>query len=380
MEEANGVFLMPCAINGLKLKFIYDTGASTVSLSMAEAIFMLKNGYLNGEDIIGTQYFQIADGNLKEGTRINLRYIEIGNLKIKNVEASIVHNLDAPLLLGQTALSRLGKIEFDYSNNTLTIIDVAHETSNQNSEYSTKNDVVYNDKLKNEISIKEETIVFISTPKDINELLYNHFKASGQEKLMAAQSFYIKAKVSQMGMDLPMEMKIKKPEKFYISIDLQGQKIIQAFDGVKGWMINPMVGAEPVELAGDQLAQARQQVDMEGELYNFEAKGHTAELAGKVNVDGKEMYRIKLTTKDGTTKDYFIDTKTNLVSKVKSKVSAQGQTVDVEQIMSDYKTIEGITMSMKIESKSPMGTAVILMEEVKINEPIDDSIFKQPAK
>ncbi len=224
------------------------------------------------------------------------------------------------------------------------------------------------------------TLANVASAQSLTEVLDMYFKASGQEKLIAAQSFYIKAKVSQMGMELPMEMKIKKPEKFYISIDLQGQKIIQAFDGEKGWMINPMVGAEPVELAGDQLAQARQQVDMEGELYNFEAKGHTAELAGKVNVDGKEMYRIKLTTKDGTTKDYFIDTKTNLVSKVKSKVSGQGQTVDVEQIMSDYKTIEGITMSMKIESKSPMGTAVILMEEVKINMPFDDSVFKQPVK
>ncbi|HCE56675.1 MAG TPA: hypothetical protein DER09_02485 [Prolixibacteraceae bacterium] len=228
------------------------------------------------------------------------------------------------------------------------------------------------------------TVVFafanVANAQSLNEVLDMHFKASGQEKLMAAQSFYVKAKISQMGMDLPMEMKIKKPEKFIMTIDLQGQKIIQAFDGEKGWMINPMVGADPVELAGEQLAQARQQVDMEGELFNYEAKGHTAELAGKVNVDGKEMYRIKLTTKDGVTKDYFIDAATNLVSKVKSKVSAQGQTVDVEQILSDYKTIDGITMAMKIEQKSPMGSAVIIIEEVKMNETFDDSVFKQPVK
>ena len=228
------------------------------------------------------------------------------------------------------------------------------------------------------------TVVFafanVANAQSLNEVLDMHFKASGQDKLMAAQSFYIKAKVSQMGMEMPMEMKIKKPEKFIVSIDLQGQKIVTAFDGEKGWMINPMMGTEPQELAGDQLAQARQQVDMEGELFNYEAKGHSAELAGKVNVDGKEMYRIILTTKDGNTKDYFIDVATNLVSKVKSKVSAQGQTVDVEQVMSDYKTIDGITMAMKIESKTPMGNAVILMEEVKMNEKFDDSVFKQPVK
>jgi outer membrane lipoprotein-sorting protein len=156
--------------------------------------------------------------------------------------------------------------------------------------------------------------------------------------------------------------------------------MVQAFDGEKGWMIIPMMSPDPQVLAGDQLAQASEQANMEGELYNYEKKGSTAEMGGKVNVEGKDMYRIKLTDKNGNLKDYFIDANTYLVSRVKAKVSAQGQTVDVEQIMGDYKTIDGITIAMKIESKSPMGTAVITMEEVKFNEKFDDAIFKQPAK
>lgn len=220
----------------------------------------------------------------------------------------------------------------------------------------------------------------VSQAQSLSEVLDKHFKAAGQEKLLAVQSFYIKAKVSQMGMEMPMEMKIKKPDMFIVSIEMQGQKMIQAFDGQKGWMVAPWVSADPQELSGDQLAQAKSQADMEGELYNYEKKGSTAELMGKVNVDGKEMFRIKLTDKNGNLKDYFIDANTYMVSKVKSKVSAQGQTVDVEQIMSENKTIDGITMPMKIESKSPMGTALILMEEVKFNEKFDDAIFKQPTK
>jgi hypothetical protein len=220
----------------------------------------------------------------------------------------------------------------------------------------------------------------VSQAQTLNEVLDKHFKAVGQEKLLAIQSFYIKAKVSQMGMEMPMEMKIKKPDMFFVSIEMQGQKMIQAFDGQKGWMIAPWVSSDPQELSGEQLTQAKGQADMEGELYNYEKKGSTAELMGKVNVDGKEMYRIKLTDKNGNLKDYFIDANTYLVSKVKSKVSAQGQTVEVEQLMSDNKTIDGITMAMKIESKSPMGSALILMEDVKFNEKFDDAIFKQPAK
>ncbi len=220
----------------------------------------------------------------------------------------------------------------------------------------------------------------VAQAQSVNEVLEKHFKAVGQEKLVDVNSFYIKAKVSQMGMELPMEMKIKKPDMFITNIDIQGQEMVQAFDGQKGWMIIPMMSPDPQELAGAQLDQAKEQANMEGELYNYEKKGSTAEMAGKVNVDGKEMFRIKLTDKDGNLKDYFIDANTYLIAKVKTKVSAQGQTVDVEQIMGDYKTIDGITMAMKMESKSPMGTAVITMEEVKFNEKFDDAIFKQPAK
>jgi hypothetical protein len=230
------------------------------------------------------------------------------------------------------------------------------------------------------IAIIIVAIVNVAQAQSINEVFEKHFKAVGQEKLASVQTFYVKAKVSQMGMEMPMEMKIKKPEMFIITITMQGQKMIQAFDGQKGWMIAPWVSPDPQELTGEQLTQAKEQVDMNGELYNYEKKGSTAELGGKVNVDGKDAYRIKLTTKDGNVKDYFIDAETYYITKIKTKVSAQGQTVDVEQNMSDYKTIDGITMAMKIETKSPMGSAIIIMEEIKFNEKFDDAIFKQPAK
>jgi len=230
------------------------------------------------------------------------------------------------------------------------------------------------------VAIMIVALVNVAHAQSLNEVLDKHFKAIGQEKLAAVQSFYVKAKMSQMGMEVPMEMKIKKPEMFIMTVDMQGQKMIQAFDGQKGWMIAPWLSTDPQELAGEQLNQTKNQMDMNSELFEFEKKGSTAELGGKVNVDGKDAFRIKLTTKDGNTKDYFIDANTYLISKVKTKVSAQGQTVDVEQIMSDYKTIDGITLAMKTEIKSPMGTQIINMEEVKFNEKFDDSIFKQPAK
>lgn len=123
LEKENGVYKIPCKVNDLSLKFIFDTGASDVVISLSEAIFMVKNGYLLKGDILGNEYYQIADGTVAEGTKIILRKIEIGGVILSNVPASIVHSNHAPLLLGQSAMEKFGKFSFDYKNNILKIGD-----------------------------------------------------------------------------------------------------------------------------------------------------------------------------------------------------------------------------------------------------------------
>lgn len=121
MKREGGVSIVPCKVNGLNLSFIFDTGASDVTISLTEASFMLKNGYLRKEDIIGSEKYLDASGNITEGITINLREIEIEGLKLFNVKASIVKSLEAPLLLGQSALNKLGTVYLDLNKNQLTI-------------------------------------------------------------------------------------------------------------------------------------------------------------------------------------------------------------------------------------------------------------------
>ena len=123
MRKMSGnTYLISCKVNGLPLDFIFDTGASSVTLSRKQALFMLRNGYLSKNDIIGSSAYQTASGDITVGTVIKLKKIEINGLVLNNVEASIINSDSAPLLLGQSALSRLGKIQIDYKNSTLTII------------------------------------------------------------------------------------------------------------------------------------------------------------------------------------------------------------------------------------------------------------------
>ena len=82
---------------------------------------MYKNGYLSNKDVIGKQRYQTADGNISEGTTIILKEIQFAGLTLKNVRASVVKSQNAPLLLGQSVLQRLGKIEIDNSQRILKI-------------------------------------------------------------------------------------------------------------------------------------------------------------------------------------------------------------------------------------------------------------------
>ena len=120
-ERTNGVTKVKCSINGLPLYFIFDTGASDISMSSVEVAFMFKNGYLSAKDVVGRRNYLTASGDVVAGTLINIAEIDFGGLKLTNVRASVVKGQTAPLLLGQTVLQRLGKIEIDYNRNVLKI-------------------------------------------------------------------------------------------------------------------------------------------------------------------------------------------------------------------------------------------------------------------
>jgi len=141
MINKNGVYEIPCTVNGLKLHFIFDTGSSSVALSLTVAEFMIKNGYLNKSDLKGSSYFQIANGTIIKNTTVTLKELDIGGIKLYNVEATIVHNIHAPLLLGQSAIKKLGKIEI--SGDELIILNKivnkhqVHTTTVQDNSFQT---------------------------------------------------------------------------------------------------------------------------------------------------------------------------------------------------------------------------------------------------
>lgn len=123
MERRRGTYEVPCNINGMTMTMIFDTGASTISLSLVEARFMIKNGYLSKSDFVGRAYSTIADGSVSINSIVILRNVKIGDFELKNVKAVIEDSerMTVPVLLGQSVLSKFGKVEIDYENSKIII-------------------------------------------------------------------------------------------------------------------------------------------------------------------------------------------------------------------------------------------------------------------
>src|SRR5690348_5292555 len=60
MQKINGVYEIPIEINGITMRFIFDTGAGIISISDVEALFLYKQGTLTNDDIIGNENFSDA--------------------------------------------------------------------------------------------------------------------------------------------------------------------------------------------------------------------------------------------------------------------------------------------------------------------------------
>lgn len=118
-----GVCQVKCSVNGLPFYFVFDTGASDVTLSSVEANFMLKNGYLSEADFMGKQNYITADGEIHEGTVINLRELRVGDLVLRNIKASVVSSQSAPLLLGQSVFRRFGRVELDNKRSVIRFVN-----------------------------------------------------------------------------------------------------------------------------------------------------------------------------------------------------------------------------------------------------------------
>ncbi len=224
--------------------------------------------------------------------------------------------------------------------------------------------------------------VFGMQAQDLDEILDTHFETIGQDEMMKHYSFQSTGKSVVQGMELPFSIVFKRPNNMRLEVDIQGAKIIQAYDGETGWYVNPMTGTtDAMEMSGVELQQMERQADFDGMLYNYEEKGYTTEFIGTDEMEGTEIYKIKQTDKNGNEFLHFMDAENYVLLKTSAKIKIGESITEGETLFSNYKEHDGMVMAYNMESRMNGQTvSQIIIEEVVYDVEFENSIFEMPEK
>jgi hypothetical protein len=169
-----------------------------------------------------------------------------------------------------------------------------------------------------------------------------------------------------------------------VDFTIQGMTGTSAYDGSTGWTLMPFMGNKDAQkMTEKELVDARAEADFDGPTFDYKAKGNKVEYVGKEDVQGTPAYKLHVTTKDGKESNVYLDAETYLAIRTEATRNMQGQDLEMETSIGDYKTVDGLTFPYSFEShikgKESLGGQAISIEKIELNPKVDKAMFAMPA-
>lgn len=217
----------------------------------------------------------------------------------------------------------------------------------------------------------------------VDEVIAKNIDArGGMEKMKAVKTVKMTAKILNHGMEVPGTMELKRPNMIRMEFTIQGQNIVQGFDGESGWIIMPLMGVkDPQKMSDEDVKEIKEQADFDGPLVDYKDKGNTVELMGKEDVEGTSAYKLKVTLKSGDVRYIYIDGDSFLELKTTAMIKREGNEMQIDSYSGDYKEVNGLTLPFSIETKMKDQTiSQITVDKIEMGVDLDDAMFKMPPK
>lgn len=216
---------------------------------------------------------------------------------------------------------------------------------------------------------------FSAFAQNAEEIVSKHLKAiGGEDKWKTLKTVKMAGAMSMQGMELPISVTQVHDKAMRMDLTIAGTSNYQIITKTEGWSYFPIQQQpKPEPMTADQLKMTQDQLDIQGELVDYKAKGSKIELVGKDDMEGTEVYKLKLTTKDGKEKTMFFDASNYYLIKESEKVEADGQEIETAVTYSNFQKLpEGLVFPMTVET----GNGPMTIKTVEINPKVDESIFK----
>ena len=225
-------------------------------------------------------------------------------------------------------------------------------------------------------------IIPLLTAQTVDEILTQYFeKTGGKDAWKDMNAMKMSGTSSMQGMEFPITLYTKRPNYEKLEVEVQGMQIIEAYDGTTAWSVNPFQGITSATKADEALNKEAAKKSFEDELLDYAAKGHTIEKLEDHEIEGAQVFQLKLTKNSGDEQIYFFDQENYVPVMIKSFANAgpmKGQMV--ETFLSDYKEVENLIIPHSITQK--INGQVLMqatMNSIELNPEITDDMFKFPA-
>ena len=187
------------------------------------------------------------------------------------------------------------------------------------------------------------------------------------------------------GMLAPVtETQVLKPFKGALTeFSWQGMTSKRAMRADSGWTYNPFSGkrdADPMspnDIRGEKLSS-----DPQSLLLNYKEKGYTVEYLGTDDMDGTDVFKIRLSNQDGDMVYYYIDAQTYYILKEIHRVKLKDKEEKQYITFSDFKKTDfGVIVPFSVQNVDENGNeqgGPINFSKVEINSSVDAASFDKP--
>ena len=223
----------------------------------------------------------------------------------------------------------------------------------------------------------------ILSAQTAEDLVNRNLQAKGGiDKIKAIRTLRASGKMQQGGFTVQMGADSMAPNLLRQSFTIQGMTQIQAYDGNIGWKIAPFEGRkDPERLGDDELRDIMENAIFLGPLVDYRAQGSRVEYIGKDLIDGDDVYRLKVTLKNGDIYYYYLDPETFLEVRMEKVQFIRGAVRESVIECGSYKLVAGVYMPFTYEvgSKQSPERSKITYDKIEPNVALDPGVFKMPA-
>lgn len=215
-------------------------------------------------------------------------------------------------------------------------------------------------------------------PQNAQQVLERMARATGAAQAAKIRSAHLTATLQYpaQGIQGRYEAYYKAPNKFLSKVTIQGVgEILQGYDGKVGWEKNPLLGLR--ELSGAELDQLR--ITAESGAQNDVRKLiRNPKLEGQAKVGDRNAYVVAGQMRTGAPMKLYIDSQRYLLLRMEMQVATPQGSLRTTTFFEDYRKVDGVMYPFVMRQSSAGIEAVLKLERVRHNIPIDDSIFRKP--